>query len=56
MKYIIKWGKSMKKNKVLYALIILIMIIFISDISYGEILDIEQHWGREDIVYLMERE
>ena len=45
----------MKKNKILYALLILTMIISISNISYGEIMDIEKHWAREDIVYLMEK-
>ena len=45
----------MKENKILYTLIILLIIIPISSISYGEVLDIENHWAKTDIVYLMEK-
>ncbi len=45
----------MKRNKILYTLIILIMIIPISDVSYGQVSDIENHWAKTDIIYLMEK-
>ena len=45
----------MKKNKVLYVLIILTMLISTNSISYGQVLDIGKHWAKEDIVYLMEK-
>ncbi len=45
----------MKKNKVLYALIILTMLISTNSISYGQVLDIGKHWAKDDIVYLMEK-
>ena len=48
-------GKLMKRNKILYTLIILMMIIPIGNISYGQVSDIENHWAKTDIIYLMER-
>ena len=45
----------MKKNKVLNVLIALFMVFTINTISFAAGSDIDKHWAKADIVYLMEK-
>ncbi len=45
----------MKKNGILYIAIILLILLTNNSFSFAMVSDIQNHWAKDDILYLMEK-